>query len=205
MTGQNPYLRNLESHIIKIQYNCLSDNKIYSNQNFIPIKHEHLLVFKKNRVWLFSKKETNTVQINIMEVTNITWRDLIQATLEFLKNKASIDEIYNILVKSKKAENNNHVREKIRQTLNNNSNFKKVNNEWILCIEQKGVLKVKKVTKQNMLRYLDMREEYKQTHDKELLKEINKFIDEVINKDKHYYSKLKSYNFSSDQLKKCIQ
>lgn len=102
----------LESHIIKTQYNCLSDNKIYANQNFIPIKHEHLLVFKKNRVWLLSKKETNTTQVNIMEVTNITWRDLIQATLEFLKNKASIDEIYNILVKSKKAQNNNHVREK---------------------------------------------------------------------------------------------
>ena len=63
---------------------------------------------------------------------------------------------------------------------------------------------MKKVTKQNMLRYLDMREEYKQTHDRELLKEINKFIDEVINKDKNYYSKLKSYNFSSDQIKKCI-
>lgn len=125
----------LESHIVKTQYNCLSDNKIYANQNFIPIKHEHLLVFKKNRVWLLSKKETNTTQVNIMEVTNITWRDLIQATLEFLKNKASIDEIYNILVKSKKAQNNNHVREKIRQILNSNSNFKKVNNEWILCIE----------------------------------------------------------------------
>lgn len=125
----------LESHIIKIQYNCLSDNKIYSNQNFIPIKHEHLLVFKKNRIWLFSKKEVNSIQVNIMEVTNITWRDLIQATLEFLKNKASIDDIYNILVKSKKAQNNNHVREKIRQTLNNNSNFKKVDNEWILCVE----------------------------------------------------------------------
>ena len=42
---------------------------------------------------------------------------------------------------------------------------------------------MKKVTKQNMLRYLDMREEYKQTHNKELLKKINKFIEEVINKD----------------------
>ena len=31
---------------------------------------------------------------------------------------------------------------------------------------------MKKVTKQNMLRYLDMREEYKQTHNKELLKKI---------------------------------
>lgn len=125
----------LESHIIKIQYNCLSDNKIYSNNNFIPIKHEHMLVFKKNRVWLFNKKTTSTVQINIMEVTNITWRDLIQATIQYLKNKATIDEIYNILEKSKKAQNNNHVREKIRQTLNNNSNFKKVNNEWVLCVE----------------------------------------------------------------------
>lgn len=125
----------LESHIIKIQHNCVSDNKVYTNPNFIPIKHEHLLVFKKNRIWLFNKKEINTIQVNIMEITNITWRDLIQATLEFLKNKASVEEIYNILIKSKKAQNNSHVREKIRQTLNNNMNFKKVNNEWILCIE----------------------------------------------------------------------
>lgn len=125
----------LESHIIKIQYNCVSDNKVYSNNNFISIKHEHLLVFKKNRVWLFNKKTTNTVQINIMEVTNITWRDLIQATIQYLKNKATIDEIYNILSKSKKAQNNNHVREKIRQTLNNNSNFRKVDNKWVLCVE----------------------------------------------------------------------
>ena len=63
---------------------------------------------------------------------------------------------------------------------------------------------MKEVTKKNMLKYLDMREEYKQTHDKELLKEINKFIEEVINKDEDDYSKLKSYNFSSDQIKKCI-
>lgn len=70
-----------------------------------------------------------------MQVTNITWRDLIQATLQYLKNEATIDEIYNILVRSKKAENNNHVREKIRQTLNNNSNFKKVNSKWVLEIK----------------------------------------------------------------------
>ena len=125
----------LESHIIKAQYNCVSDNKIYSNNNFIPIKHEHLLVFKKNKIWLFSKKTTNEVQINIMQVTNITWRDLIQATLQYLKNKATVDEIYNILIKSKKAQNNNYVREKIRQTLNNNSNFKKLDDKWILEIK----------------------------------------------------------------------
>lgn len=125
----------LESHIIKIQYNCTSDNKLYRSDTFIPIRHEHLLVFKKNRIWLYNIKITDNIQEHIMNTTNITWRDLIQATIEFLKNKATTDEIYNILVKSKKAQNNKFVREKIRQTLNNNSNFKKVKDKWILCIE----------------------------------------------------------------------
>ena len=126
----------LESHIIKIQYNCMSDNKVYSNNNFIPIKHEHLLIFKKNKIWVFNMKVTVTSQENIINATNITWRDLVQATIQFLKNKATVDEIYNILIKSKKAQNNKYVREKIRQTLNNSSNFKKVENKWILCISQ---------------------------------------------------------------------
>ena len=125
----------LESHIIKVQNNCLTDNKFYKNNSFIPIKHEHLLIFKKNKIWIFDKKITKTVKLNIMNVTNITWRDLIQATLQYLNNKATIDEIYSILIKSKKASKNNYVREKIRQTLNNNSNFKKIKNEWITCIE----------------------------------------------------------------------
>ncbi len=126
----------LESHIIKIQYNCLSDNKIYNNDNFIPIKHEHLLVFKKNKIWIFNIKVTNSIKENIMNATNITWRDLIQATIEYLKDRATIDEIYNILIKSKKAQNNKYVREKIRQTLNNSTNFRKVKHVWILCIKK---------------------------------------------------------------------
>ena len=124
----------LESHIIKIQYNCLSDKKIYPNNNFIPIKHEHLLVFKKNKIWIFNVKVTNSFKENIINSENITWRDLIQATIQYLKGEATIGEIYNILKKSKKAQNNNFVREKISQTLNNNSNFQKIENKWILCI-----------------------------------------------------------------------
>ena len=125
----------LESHIIKVQYNCMSDSKVYSNNSFIPIKHEHLLVFRKNKLWIFTEKSTNTVQKNIMEATNITWRDLIQATIQYLQNKATTDEIYDILSKSKKAQNNSHVREKIRQVLNNSANFIKINNKWQLSIE----------------------------------------------------------------------
>lgn len=37
----------LEAHLIKIQHNTRSKNKRYSNNNFIPIVHEHLLIFKK--------------------------------------------------------------------------------------------------------------------------------------------------------------
>ena len=122
----------LESHIIKIQHNCLSNNKIYSNNSFIAIKHEHILVFKKDKIWLFNFKVTETRKENIMNATNITWRDLIQATIEFFNNKASVDDIYNILSKSKKAKNNNHVREKIRQTLNENANFYKEQEYWCL-------------------------------------------------------------------------
>ena len=61
-------------------------------------------------------------------------------------------------------------------------------------------MEMKSVTKQNMLKYLEMRKEYKKTRNPELLKEINNFIDNVINKDKHYYSKLKSYNFTREQI-----
>ena len=93
----------IESHIIKIQHNCFSDNKVYNNNSFIAIKHEHILIFKKNKIWIYNVKATNSVKENIMNSTKITWRDLIQATIEFLNNKASIEEIYNILKESKKA------------------------------------------------------------------------------------------------------
>ena len=63
---------------------------------------------------------------------------------------------------------------------------------------------MKRVTKKNMLKYLDMIEQYRKNKDEKILKEINTFIEDVINKDKHYYKKLHSYNFSKEQIKKCI-
>lgn len=120
----------LESHIIKVQHNCLSDNKQYANNSFIPIKHEHLLVFKKDKIWTFNTKITVNIKENIMNAENISWRDLIQATIQFLNNNATVDQIYEILKKSKKATNNNYVREKIRQVLNSNTNFIKTKEYW---------------------------------------------------------------------------
>lgn len=64
--------------------------------------------------------------------------------------------------------------------------------------------KMKEVTKNNILKYISMKKEYKKTQDSLLLQEINRFTDEVINNDTHYYQKLYSYNLSKEQLKYCL-
>ncbi|HBI04293.1 MAG TPA: hypothetical protein DDY49_09730, partial [Paenibacillaceae bacterium] len=43
------WIGDCEAHLIKTQFNCVSDRKIYGNNSFIPINHEHLLVFRKNK------------------------------------------------------------------------------------------------------------------------------------------------------------
>lgn len=62
---------------------------------------------------------------------------------------------------------------------------------------------MKRVTRNNLLKLIDMMREYQEQKekDKQLLQQINEFIDEVINKDKSYYSKLNNYNFTNEQLK----
>lgn len=61
--------------------------------------------------------------------------------------------------------------------------------------------KMKKITKDNLLKLVQLKIKYIQTKDEKILEVINEYISNVINKDKHYYSKLKSYNFSDDILK----
>ena len=49
-----------------------------------------------------------------------------------------------------------------------------------------------------------MKQEYIKTQDKKILDEINLFTEQVINKDNHYYNKLRSYNLDNEQLKYCL-
>ena len=62
---------------------------------------------------------------------------------------------------------------------------------------------MKRVTRKNLLKLIDMMKKYEEQKekDKQLLRQINEFIENVINKDKSYYSKLNKYNFTSEQLK----
>ena len=63
---------------------------------------------------------------------------------------------------------------------------------------------MKSVTKNNMIKYIEMKKRYMQTLNKELLNQINDFTENVINTDKSYYSKLTSYKFSSKDLNYCL-
>lgn len=59
---------------------------------------------------------------------------------------------------------------------------------------------MKRITRNNLLKLVDMMKEYQKTKNQNLKITINDFIDNVINKDKHYYKKLKSYNFENEIL-----
>lgn len=60
---------------------------------------------------------------------------------------------------------------------------------------------MKRITKNNLLKLVDMMEKYQETKNQKLKNMINDFIENVINKDRKYYSKLKSYNFDNEVLK----
>ena len=60
---------------------------------------------------------------------------------------------------------------------------------------------MKRVTRNNLLKFVEMRKEYEKSNDIALLDLIYDFIENVINKDKRYYSKLSTYNFDNETLK----
>lgn len=59
---------------------------------------------------------------------------------------------------------------------------------------------MKRITKNNILKLIDLKLQYKEKPEESLLQEINIFIDEVINKDKRFYSKIQKFNLSEEQL-----
>lgn len=60
---------------------------------------------------------------------------------------------------------------------------------------------MKQVTRNNLIELVEMMKECQKTKNQKLKNMINDFIENVINKDKKYYSKLKSYNFDNEILK----
>lgn len=121
----------IESVIIKRQYNCISDNIQYSGK-FISIEHEYLILIKKNDEYLIPCLIVRSAAANIIKSKKITWRTLIQSAIEHLGGRATRQQILAEIKDNPKAKSNNHLEEKIRQVVNTfNSEFMKYENGMI--------------------------------------------------------------------------
>lgn len=125
----------LESHVVKVQHNTYSSRKNYANYNFIPIAHENLIVLKKNSVWQVPITVVKKITRSLKDSLLMTWRDLIASALQEFGGKASLSQLYKAIEDTQKAKQNEHFKEKIRQTLQINSNFEAVERGvWKLSI-----------------------------------------------------------------------
>ncbi|HBG2405010.1 TPA: DNA modification methylase [Clostridioides difficile] len=115
-----------EQIIIKQQNNCMSDNKIYSNNNFIRISHEYILVLRKDNPLIIPFSIVKSDYFDIRNSLKITWKDLVANVLESLDKKAYLNEIYAKIEGHKKCNSNKNWKEKIRQTLQKNKIFHRI-------------------------------------------------------------------------------
>ena len=111
----------LENIIIKAQHNCFSDNTQYSG-NFIPILHEYVMIVRKDTPLLVPVIVAKEIKADIRDMTGTTWRDVVAAVLEECTEAVTLTYLYEQIEPHKKAQNNKHWREKIRQTLQINPN-----------------------------------------------------------------------------------
>ncbi|MCR5144805.1 MAG: hypothetical protein K6B67_05795 [Lachnospiraceae bacterium] len=107
----------LEQIIIKAQHNCWSDNRTYSNRNFVPIEHEYIMVLKKASDYIMSCSIPKKIELDIRDSQCATWQAVVRATLQKLGGEAKLDAIYNELDGRKKCENCKDWKAKVRQTL----------------------------------------------------------------------------------------
>ena len=114
----------LEMHLIKQQFNTVSSHRNYSG-TFIPIAHEHLLIFKKTSIWAVAIKYTKDFVRDLRQMVNVTWRDLIKAAIQALNGHASLQELYKTLDGCAKSQNNQNWQAKIRQVVQGSA-FKRV-------------------------------------------------------------------------------
>lgn len=112
-------------HIIKLQHNCLSDTRVY-NYKFIPIVHEHLLIFKKNDHYIIRGKITRTFDIDSRARVKSSWYSVVLNAMEKLGGKASLQQLYREIQGHAKTKTNQYWKEKIRQVVQTYSDFENI-------------------------------------------------------------------------------
>ncbi len=117
---QNDIMRlgELESFIVKGQFNCVSDSRTYKKP-FIPIVTEYMLMLHKENVLIipFSKRVTNEANVMTCNDISLTWNHLIRMVMESMGGSMCLSELYERLAEHPKAKQNKHYKERIRATI----------------------------------------------------------------------------------------
>ena len=106
----------LENVVIKAQHNCFSDSTGYSGA-FIPIVHEYLLLLRKDAPLLYSALLTYRRESDIRDMPGATWRDIVADALEDFCGAVELERIYATIEGYKRTLEQQHWKEKVRQTL----------------------------------------------------------------------------------------
>ena len=103
--------------LVKLQHNCVSGNRQYSNRNFYPTDHEDILVIKKPEGYLIVFQTPMRKELDVRDSKSATWKDVVQAVLAQLGAQATLAQIYDAIEGHEKCKTNPNWQAKVRQTL----------------------------------------------------------------------------------------
>jgi len=106
----------LENVIIKAQHNCVSDRRSYSGR-FIPIVHEYVLLLRKDEPLIYPLLMTYQLKGDVRDMPGATWRDILADAMESFRCPVSLEQIYGAVGNYKRAQHQQHWKDKVRQTL----------------------------------------------------------------------------------------
>ena len=106
----------LRNVLIKMQHNCVSDRRSYSG-SFIPVHHEYLLIFSKDRRVLSMGELLLERNARIAKRRAGTWKEIVRVAVESIGGRGHIDEVTAAVLERVDAAGNNNVEAKVRQML----------------------------------------------------------------------------------------
>lgn len=118
----------LVDEVIKMQYNCVSDNREYSGK-LIRIAHEKLLIFRKKGGSLMLLGAAIQRASNMV---NTTWKAAIRRVLQ-REGTLSLAQLYERIEPFAKAKENEHWQAKVRQVVQDEKLFKRVD-KGVYCL-----------------------------------------------------------------------
>ncbi len=140
---------NLQQILIKVQHNTVSGRSglnTNAKRNFFLIEHEFIVVIKKPSGYEMAVVIPQKYHCDVRDsVTVATWKDVVFAALNRLKSESSLERIYNELSGHKKARNNKHYKEKIRQTL------QQLRDSGLVVNTDRGIWKINTKTSEAMV------------------------------------------------------